>query len=133
KLWGVGGRRWRVSAGRGRCSPPPWTSAGERLSTQSDWPAAASLRSLDLAMVLHLPFHRLDLHEPLDVPLAAVELGREERGHELACDGRADDLGAEAEDVHVVVLDALVGAVDVVADRRPDPRELARGDRGADP
>ena len=44
----------------------------------------------------------------------------------------ADHLGAEAEHVHVVVLDALVRGVDVVADRGADPRELAGGDRGAD-
>ncbi len=49
-----------------------------------------------------------------------------------ATDG-ADDLGAQAEDVHVVVLDRLVGAVEVVADRGPDARQLAGRDRGARP
>src|SRR5262249_1789388 len=51
---------------------------------------------------------------------------------ELARDRRADDLGSQAEDVHVVVLDALVRAVRVVADRRPDAYDLARGDSRAD-
>src|SRR4029077_7876649 len=41
----------------------------------------------------------------------------------------ADDPGAEREDVHVVVLDALVRAVGVVADRGPDPAHLVGGDR----
>ena len=47
-----------------------------------------------------------------------------------ATDG-ADDLRAEAEHVHVVVLDRLVGAVEVVADRRADAGHLAGRDRRA--
>src|SRR5206468_2514269 len=44
-----------------------------------------------------------------------------------------EHLRAEAEDVHVVVLDALVRGVDVVADRRANPGHLAGRDRGTDP
>src|SRR5205823_1292200 len=56
----------------------------------------------------------------------------EERAHEVGAQARPDDLGAEAEHVHVVVLDALVRGVPVVADRGADARHLARGDRSAD-
>ena len=73
-----------------------------------------------------------DLLQPPHVALGTVEACAEERLDEVARDARADDFGAEAEDVHVVVLDALVRGVDVVADRGPDPRLLAGGDRRAD-
>ena len=45
---------------------------------------------------------------------------------------RTDHLGAETEHVHVVVLDSLVGAVGVVADRSADAAHLAGGHCGAD-
>ena len=47
---------------------------------------------------------------------------REERGDDLGRDLGSDHPPAEAEDVDVVVLDALVGGVVVVDRRRPDPR-----------
>src|SRR4051812_31389580 len=81
--------------------------------------------------MLHLPFHCCNLLEPRRIALAAVVAGGEEDGDELAGDGRADDLRAEAQDVHVVVLDRLVGAVEVVADRRADAGHLAGRDRRA--
>src|SRR5947209_6549900 len=77
-------------------------------------------------------FHGLYLLEPADVALAAVELRAQEGSDELRRERRADHLRAEAEHVHVVVLDALVGGVRVVADRRADPGQLAGGDRSAD-
>ena len=55
-----------------------------------------------------------------------------EGAHEVGREIGADDPGAEAEHVHVVVLDALVGRVHVVADCGADPVELARGDRRPD-
>ena len=68
---------------------------------------------------------------------AEVLLGREPRVEEgldqLERERRADDLGAEAHHVHVVVLDALVGRVDVVAERGPDARDLVGRDAGPDP
>ncbi len=64
--------------------------------------------------------------------LFSVEPCREKRAHEVRGEARADNLGAEAEDVHVVVLDALVRGVDVVTDRCPDADDLARGHRSAD-
>src|SRR3954454_15992339 len=81
--------------------------------------------------MLHLLLHLGHLLESRDVALASVELRREEDRDELARDRRADDLGAEAEDVHVVVLDRLVGAVHVVADRGANAGELAGGNSGA--
>src|SRR5688572_13148601 len=113
-----------------RRSSPSWTNARERKSIQTDCPRPASSCNLDF-IALHLLLHGCDLRQAGHVPLAAVELRAEEDGDELARDGRADDLRAEAEHVHVVVLDRLVGAVEVVADRRADAGHLAGGDRGA--
>src|SRR5205814_2365885 len=62
----------------------------------------------------HLSFHCCDFLQSPDITLAAVEPCREERPDQVGGKGRADDLRAEAEDVHVVVLDALVRGVDVV-------------------
>src|SRR5436305_14253959 len=83
--------------------------------------------------ITHLPFHGFHFSQPLDITLAAVESCPEERVREVGGEARADHLAAEAEDVHVVVLDALMRRVDVVADRRADAAHLRRGDRGADP
>src|SRR6266704_6736262 len=71
-----------------------------------------------------VPFQVLDHLESYHVTLAATETCREKSHDEIACERRPDDLRAEAEDVHVVVLDALVGRVHIVANRRADPREL---------
>src|SRR5215831_5588821 len=54
------------------------------------------------------PLHLGDLAHAPDVALFAGELGGSERADELVGRGRADDPRAEAEDVRVVVLDALV-------------------------
>src|SRR5829696_437949 len=81
---------------------------------------------------MSLPFHRRHFPQPRHVPLAAVEARAEVRADEVGRELGAHDLGAEAEHIHVVVLDALVGGVHVVADGRADPFELARGHRGAD-
>jgi hypothetical protein len=77
------------------------------------------------------PFQFLDFLQPPTVPVAAVELGREEGARELGGELGAHDLGAETEDVHVVVLDALVRGVRVMADRGTDPGQLVRRDGGA--
>src|SRR4051812_33021962 len=75
---------------------------------------------------------RLDLVEPPNV----ARLAAERRVEEGACalDGRldADHARTEREDVHVVVLDALVRRIGVVADGRSDARHLAGRDRRAD-
>src|SRR5439155_14134732 len=115
-----------------RFSSPVWTRSRESVSNQTDCPRAASSCSRDLA-ILHHPFHVGDLLQALDVPRPAVEGRTEKCFDELARERRPDNLRAEAEHVHVVVLDALVGAVGVVADRRADAGHLAGRDRGADP
>src|SRR5690242_7315039 len=89
-----------------RASSPVWTRSRESVSNQIDWPRAATSCSRDFA-ILHHPFHLCDLHEPGDVALAPVEARAEERGDELAGERRPDDLRAETQHVHVVVLDTL--------------------------
>ncbi len=81
--------------------------------------------------LLHLPLHRRDLLEPCGVAIASVVAGAHEDGNELARHRRADDFGAKAQEVHVVVLHGLVRAVQIVADRGADAGHLAGGDRGA--
>src|SRR4249920_3067155 len=72
-----------------------------------------------------VPFESLDFLQTEHVSFAAVEGGTEKYPDEIGGKLRADHLGAQAEHVHVVVLDALVGGVDVVADRGANARELA--------
>src|SRR5471030_536396 len=111
-------------------SPPDSISLRESVSNQTDWPRAASSCSRDFA-IFHRPFHLCDLQQARHIALPTVERRVQECAHELARQRRADNLRAEAKHVHVVVLDALVGAVGVVADRRANPRELAGCDRRA--
>src|SRR3954452_8088813 len=114
-----------------RSSLPLCSICRERESIQTLWPSSLSSWSLDLA-IGGLPFHLFDLLKPLDVTLAAVEAGREEGSRQLGGHFGADDLGAEAEHVHVVVLDALVRGIGVVADRCADARDLVGRDRRDD-
>src|SRR5918999_1596911 len=86
---------------------PVSSHSRESVSIQTDWPSSESSCNFDLAIVR--PFHCFDLLQPRDVALAPVELRSEEGAHEVEGELAADDLGAEAEHVHVVVLDALVG------------------------
>ena len=62
----------------------------------------------------------------------AAEGRREEGERDLERGLRADDAGAEGQDVHVVVLDALVRRVRVVADGGADAADLVGRDAGAD-
>src|SRR5947209_6982257 len=86
-----------------RFSSPEWTRSRESVSNHTDCPRAARSCSRDLA-ILHRPFHLGDLQQPGDVPLPTVEGRVQKRSDELACQRRADDLGAETQHVHVVVL-----------------------------
>src|SRR5689334_8651753 len=113
-----------------RASPPWCTRLRERLSIQTLCPSADSWCSRELPMVG--PFESLDFPQTEHVPLASPELGGQERANQVGGQLGADDLRPEAEHVHVVVLDALVCGVHVVADRGADTRQLARGDRCAD-
>ena len=71
-----------------------------------------------------------DLVEPATVPALGAETGAEERADHLARERWPDDPLAEAEDVHVVVLDTLARRVGVVADTSAEARVLV--DRDAD-
>src|SRR5919204_4733883 len=115
-----------------RASSPVCSRRRERKSIQTLWPSSDSSCRRDLAIGF-LPFHLLDLLKPSDVAFPAVEPCNEEGAHQLARQLGPHDLGAEAEHVHVIVLDALVCRVVVVADRGTDAWDLARRDRRADP
>src|SRR4029077_10137499 len=80
----------------------------------------------------HPLFHASDHLQSGGVTRLSVEACREKRAYEVGGETRPHDLRAEAEDVHVVVLDSLVRGVGVVTDRRTNAGDLARGDRGAD-
>src|SRR6266571_6381080 len=88
-------------------------------SIQTDCPRLLSLWRFESA-IAHRPFHCLDLLQSPHVRLAAVESCQHESAHQLGGEARPDDLRTETDHVHVVVLDALVGGVPVVADRRTD-------------
>src|SRR3954453_7008607 len=108
---------------------PSRSQVRETESTQTLCPWSDSSCRRDLAMCF---LHFLDLLEPSYVALAAVEPRTQEYPDELGGKLGADDLRAQAEHVHVVVLDALVRGVDVVADGRANPGDLAGGNRRAD-
>lgn len=57
--------------------------------------------------------------------------GCKEDGRDFSRQRFPDYSSAETQDVHVVMLDGLVGGVRVVADGCPDPREFVGGDRDA--
>ena len=75
---------------------------------------------------------RQDLVEPSPVARLAAEGRPEERHRALERGLGPDHPGAERQDVHVVVLDALVRRIRVVADGRPDAAHLVGGHRRAD-
>ena len=79
-----------------------------------------------------VPFDVRNFLEPAAVAFGARELGAQERSDQLGRQRRADDSGAQREDVHRIVLDALVRGEGVVAERGSDPGELVRRDRRAD-
>src|SRR5262245_24731146 len=66
------------------------------------------------------------------MPRRLAELRGQERLHEIPGHGRAYDAAADADDVHVNVLDSLGRRKVVVNQSGPDPRDLVRTDRGAD-
>src|SRR6266566_4364515 len=75
--------------------------------------------------------HFFDLLKPAYIALSSVEASAQKGSNELSGELGADHLGADAEHVHVVVLDTLMGRIRVVAGRCTDPVELARRDRCA--
>src|SRR5215207_5618361 len=107
-----------------RASPPLLSRSRERKSIQTLWPSSDSSCRRDLAM--SCAFHFLDFFQPPTVPLASIEFCPEKDADEIGRELRAHHLGAEAQDVHVVVLDPLMRRVDVVADGRADAGKLVR-------
>lgn len=73
-----------------------------------------------------------DSFEPAGVAFFAGELRPEEGLDEFDGDGFADDPGADANDIHVIVFDALVGGVAVVADAGPDAGDFVGRHADAD-
>jgi len=65
--------------------------------------------------------------------LLGAEAGGEEGPQHLLSQLEPDDLGAQAEQVNVVVLDALVGGVVVVAEGSADAGDLVAGNAGPYP
>ncbi len=68
---------------------------------------------------------------PAEMSILAAETRREERANQVLGELHADHAFAEHEDVHVVVLHALVRGIGVVAQARANARDPVRGDRGA--
>src|SRR2546423_10086647 len=114
-----------------RASFPVSSMSRETKSIQTLWPSADSLCRFESG-IGHRPFKVFDLLESFHVARTAVEARREKRSDEVARKGGPDHLRAQAEHVHVVVLYPLMRRVDVVADGRADPGELAGSHRGAD-
>src|SRR6478609_238621 len=77
-------------------------------------------------------FQRRDLGQPPLVALLMGEPGAQEEPHQLPRQLDADHPRAEDQDVHVVVLDALMGGVAVVAQPGADAGQLVRRHRRPD-
>ena len=69
--------------------------------------------------------------QPAAMTLRAAERGIDERPHEFLGGLRPDRARAKRQNVAAVVLDHLMGGVDVVGDARAHARELVGGDRDA--
>src|SRR5512138_2065481 len=124
---------FRPSSTTNRASSPDATIPRRRLSYQTLCPyRSSSRRWFATATSLEARLERAHLRDPAGVPLLAVEAGGEERLRDLERERLAHDARAEREDVHGVVLDALVSGVVVVAQAGQDARDLVRGRRGAD-
>jgi hypothetical protein len=65
------------------------------------------------------------------MPRGAAEAGGKKSLNELQRERRSDHLSAETKDIHVVVFDALTGRKHVMDQSGAHPRDLIRGDRGA--
>src|SRR6478752_1907683 len=82
--------------------------------------------------LLSARIHVGELGDPAAELLRRRELGVQVGGDQVLGEPGTDDLRADAQDVDVVVLDALVRRMHVVADRGPDALHLVGADRGAD-
>ena len=78
-------------------------------------------------------FHARHFRQSSQMPVGPTELGGEKRLDEIPGDGWPDRPPAHAENVEVIVLDALLRGEMVVDERCADAGNLVGADRGADP
>ena len=76
-------------------------------------------------------FHARHFRQAPQVPVGLTELGGEERLHEIPGDGRPDGPSAHAQDVEVIVLDALLRGKVVVDEGSADTGDFVGADRRA--
>src|SRR6266850_5810599 len=119
-------------------SSPEVMSPLRMLSYQRLWPAATTSRRglVGRGVGMSVTSKKAcldgkDLLQPPGMPLLARVAGGGEGADDLPGDLLPDDPGAEAEDVHVVVLDPLMGGVGVVEEPGADAGELVGGHRHA--
>src|SRR5207249_6848615 len=72
------------------------------------------------------------LRQPAAMALLAGKRRSQEGSHQLPSQLRADHPAAHHQHVHVIVLDALMGGIRVVAEPGADARQLVGGDGSAD-
>ena len=77
-----------------------------------------------------LEFQVCDFAQAAQVSRRLAELGGQEGLHEVPGHARPRRAATDADDVHVVVLDALRRGEMVMDQPRPDTRNLVRADRG---
>ena len=71
-----------------------------------------------------LPFDSQEFVESPSVPSFVGEASRYESAYDFACDLDSDHASTDAQHVHIVVLDALVSRVRIVAHACPDAGNL---------
>lgn len=74
-----------------------------------------------------------DLGQPALVALFVSEIRPEECFHQILGKFDADNARSENQDVHVVVLNALMSGIAVMANCRPDADQFVGGNTGTDP
>jgi len=82
-------------------------------------------------LLTEVGFEGGDFGEPSFVPLSAGEVGVDVIPRHLDRQFRANHARAQAEDIDVIVFDALVSGEAIVAGGRADPFELICGDAGS--
>jgi hypothetical protein len=116
-----------------RSAMSPFGGLDEHLSLPSRAPAGRTLDGLGVALssVEGRRFHARHFSQPPQMTLGPTEFGTEKRLDEIPRHGRPDRPSAHAQDVEVVVLDALLRGEVVVNERRADACDLVGADRRA--
>jgi hypothetical protein len=84
-------------------------------------------------LVDSLGFERSHFTQPAKMPLSLAELRCHERVDQVSSHSRSNGPTAHTDDVHVVVLDTLLGREVIVNQTGADARDLVRTDRRATP